>query len=270
VPELLDIGHGVSVAHSVLGSGPPLLLLHGAEGSHRMFDAIAPHLAVHFTVVAYDQRDCGETRNPATASTLADLADDAQALLLALGHTKAHVYGTSFGGRVAQALAHRHPRLIDRLVLGSTWPLPLSLAALNPTELARIDALRARLPESAEELAEFFLPPAFLASRPDLRGIFRNSRPQTERSKRRAATVADHPPLEPSAITASTLVMAGEVDRVVPAAVTVQMAQEMPHAASTVLPGVGHAGAIQVPEAIAGLIRSFCLAPSAAATGALA
>jgi pimeloyl-ACP methyl ester carboxylesterase len=260
MPELHDIGGGVKVACTVTGNGPPLVLMHGAEGNHRMFDALVPHLAAHFTTIAYDQRDCGETENPVAEATLADLADDARALLHALGHAKAHVYGTSFGGRVAQMLAHRHADAVDRLVLGSTWPLPRALEALNPEGLAQIQALRAKLPDSAEALAELFLPKAFLDTRPELKQIFRNAQPQSERSLRRFHTVNDHPPVEPSSIGVPTLVLFGELDRVVPPQVTQALAAALPHAEQMLLRGVGHAGALQVPEAIAAQIRRFCRA----------
>jgi 3-oxoadipate enol-lactonase len=268
MPERIDIGDGVRLACTVTGGGPPVVLMHGAEGSHRMFDRVVPHLAAHFTTIAYDQRDCGESENPVAESSLADLADDALALLGALGHAKAHVYGSSFGGRVAQMLAHRHADAIDRLVLGSTWPLPLALEALNPEGVARIQALRANLPESAEALAELFLPKAFLDTRPELKQIFRNAQPQSERSLRRFRTVADHPPFEPSAIALPTLVLFGELDRVVPPHITEAMAKTMPNAEPVLLHGVGHAGALQAPETIAAHIRRFCLAPHAHAKGA--
>jgi pimeloyl-ACP methyl ester carboxylesterase len=268
MPERIDIGGGVKLACTVAGSGPPLVLMHGAEGSHRMFDALVPHLAAHFATIAYDQRDCGDSENPAAESTLADLADDAQALVRALGHAKAHVYGTSFGGRVAQMLAHRHAGAIDRLVLGSTWPLPRALEALNPEGVAQIQALRAKLPESAEALAELFLPKAFLDTRPELKQIFRNAQPQSERSLRRFRTVADLPPFEPDAIGVAALVLFGELDRVVPPRVTEAMAATMPHAEGLMLRGIGHAGALQVPEIIAAHIRRFCLASHAHTQGA--
>src|SRR6186997_1153721 len=106
--------------------------MHGAEASRQMFGALVPLLAPHFTVIAYDQRDCGETESPEQAATLAQLAGDARALIEGLGFAKAHVFGSSYGGRVAQMLAATHPGLVDRLVLGSTWPLPHSFAALMP------------------------------------------------------------------------------------------------------------------------------------------
>lgn len=256
MPSTIEAG-GLRVACSVTGHGPPLLLIHGAEGSHRMFDQIAPLLAAHFTVIAYDQRDCGETEGPAVPATLADLADDAVALLHALGHRSAHVYGTSFGGRVAQSLALRHPEAVRRLVLASTWPLPESLGALNPEGVARIHALRAALPDSAEELAALFLPERFLAAHPRFKDIFKSAQPRSERSRRRFDTVDDAPALDLRELAMPTLLVAGALDRVVPADITLGMAALIPHALTLRLEGVGHAGVAQTPADIAFHIQRF-------------
>ena len=224
-----------------------------------MFDQIAPLLAPHFTVIAYDQRDCGDTEGPAGPATLVDLADDAVALLHALGHRRAHVYGTSFGGRVAQCLALKHPDAVQRLVLASTWPMPESLEVLNPEGVALIHALRARLPESAGELAALFLPESFLAIEPRFKALFKTAQPQSERSRRRFATVDDAPALDLRDITMPTLLVAGALDRVVPAPITLGMAALIPHALTLRLEGVGHAGVAQVPEDIALHVRRFLL-----------
>jgi pimeloyl-ACP methyl ester carboxylesterase len=265
MPSTLDAG-GLRVAYSVTGEGPPLLLVHGGEGSHRMFDRIAPLFAARFTVIAYDQRDCGDTEGPAVQSTLADLADDAVALLHALGHRGAHVYGTSFGGRVAQCLALRHPEAVRRLVLASTWPLPASLAALNPEGVARIHALRAGLPESAEELAGLFLPESFLAAHPRFKDIFKSAQPQSERSRRRMVTVDDAPALDLRQLAMPTLLVAGALDRVVPADITLGMAALIPHARTLRLEGVGHAGVAQAPADIALHVTQFLEHPTAPET----
>jgi pimeloyl-ACP methyl ester carboxylesterase len=240
------------------GDGPPLLLMHGAEASRSMFAALVPHLSKHFTVIAYDQRDCGETEGPDRPSTLADLAKDAQELMKALGLRRAHVFGSSFGGRVAQALALLYPRVVDHLVLASTWPLPRPFEELCP-DAGRLDQLRRELPATAEELATWFFPEPFLEKRPALRRIFANARPESARSSRRAATVATALDMGVADIVAPTLVLAGELDRVVPPAVTLAMSDRIRGADAALLPGIGHVTAMQAPEVLAHHLVRFLI-----------
>src|SRR5260370_31743204 len=112
--------NGTTIAFERSGQGAPVLLLHGAEADHSMFDAFGELLARQFTVIAHDQRDSGATRNPPTSYGLGELADDAAALIAALGHERAHVFGTSLVGVISQALAARHPERVDRLVPSNT------------------------------------------------------------------------------------------------------------------------------------------------------
>lgn len=257
----------VRIAYERTGAGAPLVLVHGAEASRQMFATITPLLARHFTVIAYDQRDCGDTEGPPRAATLAELAHDAAVLIRGLGYERAHVFGSSFGGRVAQALALLHPENVDRLVLGSTWALPHAYEAQLPDGAARIAALRAQLPESGEELASWFFPEPFLQERPELRRIFANARAQTERSQRRAQAVATTLALSAAAIEAPTLVIAGAADRVVPAQLTMELAAVLPHAKSLLLQGVGHVTVMQAPQAVADAITQFLSIEEAAHAG---
>lgn len=246
----------VRIAYDREGEGPPLVLMHGAEATRQMFAALVPYLVDHFTVISYDQRDCGETEAPEHASTLSDLANDAQLLIAALGFKRAHVFGSSFGGRVAQALALMHPRVVDHLVLGSTWPLPRPYEELCP-DARRLAELRSGLPGTAEELATWFFPESFLKQRPELRGIFSNARPASARSARRGATVQTAIEAGVADIVAPTLVLAGELDRVVPPSVTLAMAARIRTADAVLLPGIGHVTAMQAPEVLARHIIAF-------------
>jgi 3-oxoadipate enol-lactonase len=251
------------IAYTRVGQGPPLLLMHGAEASHQMFNALLPLLTPHFTVIACDQRDCGETEAPERAATLADLAHDAHRFIRALGFKRAHVFGSSFGGRVAQALAILHPESVDHLALASTWPLPRLYDELCP-DAARLAALRQGLPATAEELATWFFPEPFLQQRPELRQVFAGARPASARSARRSATVATVIDRGVADIVAPTLLLAGELDRVVPASVTLAMAGRIRGADAVLLPGIGHVTALQAPEVLAHHLLRF-LQPSGAA-----
>jgi 3-oxoadipate enol-lactonase len=77
-------------------------------------------IAQHFEILAYDQRGLGQTSRPDISYTMADYADDANALLDALGWNHCLVMGISFGGMVAQEFALRYPHRIERLVLACT------------------------------------------------------------------------------------------------------------------------------------------------------
>lgn len=257
--EFVQVGE-VRIAFEREGDGPPLVLMHGAEASRQMFASLVPYLARHFTVIAYDQRDCGETQAPERAATLADLAYDAQKFIRALDFKRAHVFGSSFGGRVAQALAILHPQTVDRLALASTWPLPRLYEELCP-DAPRIAQLRRGLPGTAEALATWFFPEQFLEQRPELRGVFANARPESARSTRRAATVASTLDKGVADIVAPTLVLAGELDRVVPPSVTLAMAGRIRGASAVLLPAIGHATALQAPEILAQHLVRFLHPP---------
>jgi pimeloyl-ACP methyl ester carboxylesterase len=254
--ERLRVGD-VQIAYRIDGAGPPLLLMHGAEGDHRMFDGITPLLAECLTVIRYDQRDCGETENPPGASGLIDLANDAHGLLLALGIPRAHVYGTSFGGRVAQVLTLTHPDVVNRLVLGSTWPVPQALAQLNPSVVAAIQDLRARLPDSAAELAEYFFPQVYLNEHAEFRALFQRAQPNSDRGRRRAVAVNDGTTLEAASISRPTHLIVNSLDRIVPPSVTLRMAQYIAGATFSELIGLGHAGVLQAPERVAASVLAF-------------
>jgi pimeloyl-ACP methyl ester carboxylesterase len=256
VTDFIQAGE-VKVAYERVGAGPPIVLMHGAEASRQMFAALTQPLAQHFTVIAYDQRECGETEAPARPANLTDLAHDAHKFIRALGFKRAHVFGSSFGGRVAQALAILHPDAVDHLALASTWPLPRLYDELCP-DAARIAALRQGLPASAEELATWFFPEPLLQQRPELRRLFAGVRPESPRSARRAATVATTLEQGVADIVAPTLLLAGELDRIVPASVTMAMAGRIRGASAVLLPAIGHATALQAPEVVARhLVRFF-------------
>jgi len=248
------------MAYQVRGHGPALLLIHGAEANRHSFDALTLHLSDHFTVIAYDQRDCGETQAPDQPATLTDLADDAYALVCELGFSRVHVFGSSFGGRVAQALSVRHPERVDRLVLGSTWPLPHPLKELNPQGMTRLQALRSGLPDTAQELAGLFFPEHFLQQHPELRHIFKDVQAGHARALRRQAAVDSSLSIDWSLLTMPVLLLTGELDQIVPPPLTLGIAEQLLHAQKVVLPGIGHATTLQAPDAVAAHLVRFLTA----------
>src|SRR5260370_2276803 len=96
-----------------------------------------------YRTIALDYRDVGDSDPMSEPYTLADLADDAAAVLSTLGVQRAHVVGIAMGGFVALQVAMRHPDLVEKLVLvatsagGSTHvpPNPEMMALLGQPDL---------------------------------------------------------------------------------------------------------------------------------------
>ncbi len=105
------------------GEGPPLIMIMGFGGQHHSWgDETVQLLSRQFTTIRFDNRGTGKTDKPQVEYSIPMMADDAAGLLRALGIPKAHVYGVSMGGMIAQELALRHPGLVGGLVLGCTTP----------------------------------------------------------------------------------------------------------------------------------------------------
>jgi 3-oxoadipate enol-lactonase len=99
-----------------------VLNISGSGGDLRQSYPERSPLNRHFEVTHYDQRGLGRTAKPSGPYTMRQYADDAAALIVALGWDSCAVVGTSFGGMVAQHLAIHHGHLVERLVLNCTSP----------------------------------------------------------------------------------------------------------------------------------------------------
>jgi haloacetate dehalogenase len=109
------------------GSGPPLLCMHGYPETHACWHRIAPRLAEANTVVAMDMRGYGQSSAPPGDASHVQyskrtMANDAIAVMHALGHDKFSVMGHDRGARVAYRMALDHPATVDKLVILDILP----------------------------------------------------------------------------------------------------------------------------------------------------
>jgi 3-oxoadipate enol-lactonase len=253
----------VRTAYGITGSGPPLLLLHGAEADRRMFELVVPLLSVHFSVITYDQRDCGQTTFDGDAYSLADLAGDASALISGVGYGPAHVVGQSLGSAIAQLLATMHPDAINRLVLAAAFRVGVPLTKVIPEGVKAMGGLRAAGEEGVRGLAELFTTAEFVAANEGFIQTWRTIGPTTtpeQRARRGRAMGTPVGTVDLGKIAAPTLVLAGSRDSIIPPEHTRSIAQEIPGSRFRALPGIGHAGPLQAPEMFAGELIDFLLA----------
>jgi pimeloyl-ACP methyl ester carboxylesterase len=157
---------------------------------------------------------------------------------------------------IAQVLASRHPKRIDRLVLSSTFRPGAPLPSINP-EFPRFAELRSRLPGSAPEFAEFFFTRDYLAAHPEASSIFGGNKRTDEQKARRGAVIPRPITVDLGAINAPTLVLVGAEDRLIPPAHTLSLAREIANATTVTIAGVGHVATRQNPAAVAAAVKAF-------------
>jgi 3-oxoadipate enol-lactonase len=239
---LLTRPDGAQIAWQATGSGPAVLLIMGlAYPAEAWFRQVAV-LAESHRVLTVDNRGAGGTGDaPGAPYTVEMMAADCLAVLDAAGEPTAHVVGISMGGLIAQELALTAPSRVTSLALLATHPG--TAQGTWPPEV--YEFLMARASMEAEERGEFSIP--------------FNYAPTTDRSlieedwKRRAAGTAGPtgyaaqggtalwsgfdrlPTLSPR-----TIVVHGELDRLVVPENGRTIAARVPGATLVLVPDANH------------------------------
>ena len=228
--ELIDLAAD-TVRVGVEGEGPPLLLLAGIGADLDMWAPVSPHLR-GFELVTFDPPGTGGSGPVRYPVGMPGLADLTARLLETLGRERVDVLGYSWGGALAQELAHRHPGLVRRLVLCATT---CGLGGMP----GRPQALAARAtpwrydPGRGPRLAGYTAQLCAIARWSSLSWLHELEQP--------------------------TLVVAGDDDAVVPLGNARLLAGRIRDSRLHVVPGAGHLLLIDQPEDVVPPVRRFLL-----------
>lgn len=119
------MSNGVRIHYEIQGSGEPLVLLMGLGAYARKWEKHAAVYRKHFQCILIDNRGSGRSDKPELeAYTTEMMAEDAVAVMDALGIKRAHIHGISMGGAIAQIIAAKHPERVISLILTSTFARP--------------------------------------------------------------------------------------------------------------------------------------------------
>jgi 3-oxoadipate enol-lactonase len=234
---------GAKIYWDEQGSGDPLLLLMGLGYSSDMWYRTRPLLRENYRTIAIDNRGIGRSDIPPGPYPIALMASDALAVLDAAGVEPSHVYGISMGGMIAQELALQHPERVRSLILGCTAAGGPTMVQAEP-EVGRMLMTRATMtPEQAAEAAvPFIYHPSTPRARIDEDLNIR--RPWFARPEAYVAQLQGILAWEAYSrlhqITAPTLVIHGEEDRLVPAGNGKLIAERIPGAQLVLLPNCSH------------------------------
>ncbi len=109
--------NGANLFYELIGSGDPLVLVHGSWVDHNSWQLVVPDLMRSFRVLTYDRRGHSLSERPLGQGARREDEEDLAALIEALDLAPAHVAANSFGGSIALGLAARRPDLFRSLIV---------------------------------------------------------------------------------------------------------------------------------------------------------
>jgi 3-oxoadipate enol-lactonase len=226
-----------------------------------MWFRVLPGLSSNRRTIRFDNRGVGRSNVPPTPWSIAEMADDAVAVLDAAGADRADVFGVSMGGLIAQELALSHPDRVERLVLGGTHTGGRDAVRMDP---AAAMMLMDRTPGTAREAAVASVPFLYAedTNRDDIdididvrvRYPMRASAyfGQLDAMRQHEGTLDRLPKL-----TAPTLVIHGREDRLVKPGNAEIIVAAIPGARLAWIDGAGHVFWTDRPEQTVALVTEF-------------
>ena len=255
-----------------MGSGPPIVFIHGLSGSWQNWLEQLPVFARDHRVIAFDLPGFGESEMPREKITIPGYGRFVETLLGELGITTAAIVGNSMGGFIGIELAIRFPQLVERLVLVSAAGLSIEylrneraiavlqalenrLAAYTGWLASRSDAM-ARRPRARQMIF------GIVAHRPDLlpgplvaEQVKGSGKPGFVPA---LDALTDYPIRDRlGEIACPVLIVWGSEDKLVPARDADEFARLIPNSRKVVWKDTGHVAMLERPDAFNALLAAF-------------
>jgi 3-oxoadipate enol-lactonase len=253
--------NGISMNYVLDGpAGAPVVTLsHSLATDLSMWEPQLKPLQARYRVLAYDTRGHGGTDAPAGPYTLDQLAEDARALLKALGIARTHWVGLSMGGMIGQTLALKAPELFLSLSLCDTSSrIP---AEAKPVWQERIATAETQGMEPIVEptLGRWFTAP-FREQRRDVmdgvRAMIRRTPAKGYAGCCAAISTLDLTDKLP-AIKIPTLIVVGEEDQGTPVAASRAIHAQIAGSELQILKSASHLSNVEQPEAFTNALTTF-------------
>ena len=263
----------VNLEYYLEGDGPPLLMVMGFAGQANSWgEPVMSRLRERFTCIRFSNRGTGASDRPEGPLTIRLMTDDALALLDALGVKRAHVFGISMGGMISQEIMLNYPERVNGLVLGCTTP------GWSHGEMASPEVTALMMPEAGlsreEQVRKFWTAvcaPAFIESGAEFleEMVVTNleqATPIDTLIKQVVAIQAFDSFDRLNEIRAPTLVIHGDIDRLIPPANGDVLAAAIGGAEKLTLSGVAHMFFWERPEKTADAVIEFLARPDGRAS----
>jgi 3-oxoadipate enol-lactonase len=259
---------GTELYYERTGSGEPLLLIQGMSATRLAWGRpFLDELERSFECYVFDNRGMGLSGRAEMPFTIADLAADTGRLLDALELETAHVVGISMGGMIAQELALARPERIRTLTIGASYCGGPGSTLMAPEDLQLLsEAVASGEREQVfRAMWEINLSPGFreddsrFVPFTEMAAALPAPQPVVLQQMQACAAHDTHERL--GGLDLPTLVIHGDVDRLLGPNNGRLIASLIPGARLEMLPGIGHMFWWEQPQRSAELIREHALAP---------
>lgn len=254
----------IRIYYEIHGQGEPLLLIMGLGGHILDWGWVLPQqLAQYYQVIMFDNRGAGRSQQPSGSYSIAQMAWDTSSLMDCLEVERAHIFGVSMGGMIAQQLAIDQPQRVTKLVLGCTSPGGQEQISAPP-EIQRYLEPRKDLDlyDALWWAAPAGMTPEFIRDHPEvvvLKNRANMKYPcsleayEAQLAAYRSFFAGGHL----SAIRAPTLVLAGGRDVLIPPENSHIIAEQIPGAIRMEIDGAGHLFWISHPQETVSILCHF-------------
>lgn len=256
--------NGIKLHYTRQGRGQPLLLIMGLGGPAAAWDReFLRRMATDYELIAYDNRGTGQSDKPDEPYSIASFASDAVGLLDALGVPRAHVFGISMGGMIAQEIGIEHGGRVASLTLGCTTPGGRHAVPAPPESMAALKTRPGQTPaEAIRDGWKLSYSQDDIATHRDeledtLRRVLEHPTPRFAYNRHLDATMTLRVYKRLKEIQAPTLVVTGRDDVLIPAANSEILAREIPDATLRVFGNAGHGFVSSTRESFIPVLREF-------------
>jgi len=256
--------NGIKIAFDVRGSGPPLVLIMGYRLSSGAWPtSFIDGLTKGFTLILFDNRGTGLSDKPTFGYELSNMAKDVCGLMDHLGIERAKILGDSMGGAVAQELVCQFPERVNALVLCATlcggpraiYPQPAVISIMH--DLDGLDPVTV-----ARRIWTVTYEPKYLEANIDkieqqMRRELENRTPLHAADLQFQAFVDFESSQRLSEVRAPTMIMTGDRDVLIPPRNSEILAELIPGALLSVIPGCAHRIMWEATDECVALISDF-------------
>lgn len=240
---------GDKIAYKTLGSGIPVLLIHGFPLSSGVFNEKQLKFGPNYKIITVDLPGFGLSKTATTAQTEQHYASELLSLLSSLGIKKAVLGGHGMGGQVVLEMLHQQPGIARDLIFFDTDPGPASSQEMSEWPSYAQQAESQGSASIAPSLVPLMVTQKAIDADPRLgtqmTNIISMAQPDGVAGGSNALVNRSDYTSMLSSITVPTLIIEGGADTIYPESISQAMAAAIPNSTLSILPKTAHASMFQ-------------------------